>query len=191
MRAIYDDHEFRNDWDAQLRRERARALRRRDAGVGRVLSAARRAGEIRYRSWRWGANVECFLLDCRRFRSANAAPDDAQKTMLGATQHAWLVDGVTRSTATFKLVFTSVPLDFGNGDDHWATFTTERDAMFAALIGTPGVLFVCGDQHWFAVASPRVRHPRDPDRPARARPRHAGAESSRRAVSRRRATTPG
>ncbi|TMQ18215.1 MAG: hypothetical protein E6J91_08485 [Deltaproteobacteria bacterium] len=90
------------------------------------------------------------MLDCRRFRSANAAPDNADKTMLGADQHRWLIDGITGSTATFKLVLTSVPLDFGTGDDHWASFRTERDAMFAALLGVPGVVFVSGDQHFFA-----------------------------------------
>jgi hypothetical protein len=44
-----------------------------------------------------------------------------------------------------------VPLDFGTGNDHWAAFKTERDAIFAALLGTPGILFVSGDQHFFAV----------------------------------------
>jgi alkaline phosphatase D len=148
--AIYDDHEFRNDWDAAL----AAAEPARYAAALQVwdeffpLRAA--DGPIRYRHWRWGAHLECFLLDCRRFRSVNAAPDDAAKTMLGADQRAWLIDRVTASTATFKLVLTSVPLDFGNGDDHWAAYTTERDAIFAALVGTPGVVFVSGDQHWFA-----------------------------------------
>jgi hypothetical protein len=147
--AIYDDHEFRNDWDAQ----RVATERDRYAAAMQAWDEffpLRTTGEVKYRSWRWGAHLECFLLDCRRFRSANAAPDDAQKTMLGATQRRWLLDGVTRSSATFKLILTSVPLDFGIGDDHWATFTTERDAMFAALVGTPGVLFISGDQHWFA-----------------------------------------
>lgn len=150
LAAIYDDHEFRNDWDAHF----VAAEPERYAAAMQVwdeffpLRAA--TGDIRYRSWRWGAHVECFLLDCRRFRSANAAPDDAAKTMLGATQRAWLLDAVARSTATFKLILTSVPLDFGRGDDHWAAYTTERDNIFAALVGTPGVLFVSGDQHWFA-----------------------------------------
>jgi phosphodiesterase/alkaline phosphatase D-like protein len=147
--AIYDDHEFRNNWDAHF-----------VATEGDRYAAAmqtwdeffplRTTGEIKHRSWRWGAHLECFLLDCRRFRSADAAPDDAQKTMLGAAQRQWLIDGVTRSIATFKLILTSVPLDFGVGDDHWATFSTERDAIFAALVGTPGVFFASGDQHWFA-----------------------------------------
>jgi alkaline phosphatase D len=149
VRAIYDDHEFANNWDAHLvalEPDRyAAAMQTWDE-----FFPLRTTGEIKYRSWRWGAQLECFLLDCRRFRSANAAPDDAQKTMLGATQRQWLIDGVARSTAAFKLILTSVPLDFGEGDDHWAAFTTERDAIFRALVGTPGVLFVSGDQHWFA-----------------------------------------
>jgi phosphodiesterase/alkaline phosphatase D-like protein len=150
LAAIYDDHEVVNDWDAAS----AAAQPARHAAALQVWDEffPRRAaaGEVRYRRWRWGAHLECFLLDCRRFRSANAAPDDAAKTMLGAAQRDWLIDGVTGSTATFKLVLTGVPLDFGRGDDHWASFATERDAIFAALVGVPGVLFVSGDQHWFA-----------------------------------------
>lgn len=149
MYAIYDDHEFRNNWDAHF----VAAEPERYAAAMQVWDEffpLRVRGELKYRSWQWGAHLECFLLDCRRFRSANAAPDDAQKTMLGASQRRWLIDSVTRSRATFKLILTSVPLDFGVGDDHWATFATERDAIFAALVGTPGVLFVSGDQHWFA-----------------------------------------
>jgi len=107
---------------------------------------------VRYRSWRQGAHAECFLLDCRRFRSANADPDGPDKTMLGARQRAWLVDGLARSTATFKLVFTSVPLDFGHGEDHWAGYTHERDAIFDAIVaaGVRGIVFLSADQHWFA-----------------------------------------
>lgn len=149
VRAIYDDHEFRNDWNASF-----------VASEGERYAAAMQvwdeffplgaSGERRYRSWRWGAHLECFLLDCRRFRSANAAVDGAQKTMLGAEQLAWLVAGLRASTATFKLVLTSVPLDFGNGNDHWAAFRFERATLFDAVIDVPGVVFVSADQHWFA-----------------------------------------
>ncbi|MDB4958450.1 MAG: Phosphodiesterase/alkaline phosphatase [Myxococcales bacterium] len=149
VRAIYDDHEFRNDWDAMFEA----AERDRFVAAMQVwdefFPIRHPVDNIRYRRWMWGANIECFLLDCRRFRSANAAPDDANKTMLGAQQRAWLVDGVISSTAAFKVVFTSIPLAFGIGNDHWSSFTTERDAIFAALVGTPGVLFVSGDQHSF------------------------------------------
>ena len=152
VRAIYDDHEFRNDWDAQgVAEEPARYA----AAVqvwDEFFPLRDAVGDVRYRSWRWGANLECFLLDCRRFRSANAAPDTADKTMLGATQQAWLIAGLAASTATFKLVFTSIPLDFGVGDDHWASFTVARGVLFEAIATAriAGVLFISGDKHWFA-----------------------------------------
>jgi hypothetical protein len=150
--AIYDDHEFRNNWDAAFvaaEPERyAAAIRSWDE-----FFPVRDAGpEVRYRSWRWGAHAECFLLDTRRFRSANGARDDAAKTMLGAAQRDWLIDGVTRSTATFKLVFTGVPLAFALGDDAWHSFATERDAILDALAdaGVSGLVFASADQHFFA-----------------------------------------
>lgn len=151
VRAIYDDHEFRNEWDGMF----ALVESARYAAATQVWDEffplrGVAGSEVRYRSWRWGAHLECFLLDCRRFRSANAVPDDERKTMLGATQRAWLLDAVARSTATFKLIFTSVPLDFGDGIDHWASYSHERDQILSALVGIPGVLFVSADQHWFA-----------------------------------------
>lgn len=151
VRAIYDDHEFRNDWDASFRASEAS----RYAAAMQVWDEmfplrGGATGEVRYRSWRWGAHLECFLLDCRRFRSANAMPDTADKTMLGVTQRAWLINRLLQSTATFKLVFTSVPLDFGDGNDHWAAFSVERDTILGTLLGIPGVLFISADQHVFA-----------------------------------------
>ncbi|HEY5945212.1 MAG TPA: alkaline phosphatase D family protein [Kofleriaceae bacterium] len=150
VRAIYDDHEFRNDWDAMF----VAAESSRYAAAMQVwdefFPVRGAVGDVRYRKWRWGANLECFLLDCRRFRSANAAVDDSAKTMLGDTQRAWLIESVLQSTATFKVIFTTVPLDFGDGLDHWAAYTNERDRIFDALVGVSGVLFVSADQHWFA-----------------------------------------
>lgn len=148
VRAIYDDHEFHNDWDQAVGEAEPGRLRAALQAWDEFFPMAAR--EVRYRSWRWGAHVESFLLDTRRYRSANAAVDDAEKTMLGATQEAWLTSGVRASTATFKLIFTSVPLDFGVGIDHWASFVTARTRLFDALAGVSGVLFVTGDQHLFA-----------------------------------------
>lgn len=148
MRGIYDDHEYRNDWDAMRAAEDPPRYSAALAAWDEFFPL--RDNTVRYRSWRWGANVECFLLDTRLYRSANAMADGDAKTMLGAQQLAWLIDGVQRSTAAFKLVLTSVPLAFGHGDDHWTAFATERERMFDALAGVPGLLFVSGDQHWFA-----------------------------------------
>jgi phosphodiesterase/alkaline phosphatase D-like protein len=150
FRAIYDDHEFGNDWDGGDRL--AEPARHEAALAAWDAWFPRRGDGPRYRRWRWGASLECFLLDCRTFRSAAADPDVAGKTLLGDEQRAWLFDGLRTSTAAFCVVFTSVPLDFGHGVDHWAGYTTERDAIFDALrtLDRPGVLFVSADQHWFA-----------------------------------------
>src|SRR5205085_10549571 len=83
--AIYDDHEFRNNWDAAFVAKEPSRYAAAMTVWDEFFPIRSAVGEVRYRSWRWGANVECFLLDCRRFRSADAAPDDANKTMLGAT----------------------------------------------------------------------------------------------------------
>ncbi len=152
--AIYDDHEARNNWDGRFAVSEASRI----AAAVQVWdewfplrdgSSPRR----RYRSWRWGALAEMFLLDTRLYRSDNRLTDDASKTMLGAEQKQWLIDGLRASQATYKLVFTTVPLDFGNdsGDD-WSGFTTERDQIFAAITdgGVTGVVFLSADQHWFA-----------------------------------------
>lgn len=176
LRAIYDDHEFRNDWDAAFAAAEPERYRAALEIWDEFFPVRGAAGEVRYRSWRWGAHVECFLLDCRRFRSANRDPDGPSKTMLGAAQLAWLLDAVTASTATFKLVFTSVPLDYSTGGDAWSTFASERQRVLDGLADTPGVVFVSADQHWFAAHvhahglrefqfGPLARDTRTPDPP--------------------------
>jgi alkaline phosphatase D len=154
--AIYDDHEARNDWDGhftQTEAERiANALVVWDEWFplrGRATPSERK----RYRDWRWGRDAHFFLLDTRRYRSANPASDGPHKTMLGAEQRNWLINGVTNSDAAFKIVLTSVPLDFGYTHDSWPAFRHERDTILNCIRGaqTSGVLFLAGDQHWFAV----------------------------------------
>jgi phosphodiesterase/alkaline phosphatase D-like protein len=150
LRAIYDDHEFRNNWDAKFVAAEPDRYAAAMTSWDEFYPVRGATGDVRYRNFRWGANVECFLLDCRRFRSADADPDMPGKTMLGATQRAWIVDALHASTATFKLVFTSVPLDFSTGDDAWSSFTAERDPLLDALLGIHGLVFLTADQHFFA-----------------------------------------
>nr|MBI3613893.1 alkaline phosphatase D family protein [Nitrospirota bacterium] len=80
-----------------------------------------------YRKVRYGADLELFILDTRQYRSKNSDPDGPGKTMLGAAQRAWLLEGLAHSTATWKVIATSVPLSIpkaGNkmvpGIDSWA-----------------------------------------------------------------------
>jgi phosphodiesterase/alkaline phosphatase D-like protein len=147
--AIYDDHEVRDNWDADTDPERvATAL-----AVWDEWFPLRTGGEPRYRSWRWGRLAEFFMLDCRRFRAASAAPDVEGKSMLGEAQREWLIEGLRSSTAVFKLVATTVPLAFGTSErDSWLGYTWERDQILRAVIETPvpDTIFLAADQHWFA-----------------------------------------
>ena len=71
--------------------------------------------------------------------------------MLGAIQKQWFLQRLAASTAPCKLIFTSVPLDFGNGNEHWNAYAHEREEIFAAISAADirGVVFVSADQHWF------------------------------------------
>jgi alkaline phosphatase D len=83
-----------------------------------------------YRSLRYGRHLELFVLDTRQYRDPNVAPDDPTdpKTMLGAEQLVWLTSSLAASTATWKVVVSSVPMSIPtgfpptNGRDGWANF---------------------------------------------------------------------
>lgn len=98
----------------------------------------------RYRSFRWGNRLELFILDNRQYRTPNAEPDGPEKTMLGAAQLKWLLDGLASSSATWQVIMSSVPLSAqtGNpktGHDSWAVgsfpggFDAELEKIIAAL----------------------------------------------------------
>ena len=72
-----------------------------------------------YRSFRWGQDLELFLLDARSYRSRNDLPDtpDHHKTLLGTAQLAWLKQGLAESTASWKVVSSDVPLSIPTGSN--------------------------------------------------------------------------
>jgi alkaline phosphatase D len=150
--AIYDDHEVYDNWDA------AAAVESPDRFMAAMLAWEEQfplttPPGVRYRNWRWGKHLEVFVLDTRRHRSPRDAVDDATKTMLGSDQKAWLIDGLARSDATFKLVITSVPFCLGYTVDDWSSYLRERDEIIASVVdgGIDGVAMLTADRHWFEV----------------------------------------
>ncbi|HXF93364.1 MAG TPA: alkaline phosphatase D family protein [Nitrospiraceae bacterium] len=116
-----------------------------------------------YRRVRFGADLELFILDTRQYRSRNAEPDGPGKTMLGRAQRAWLLDGLANSTATWKVIATSVPLSnpkAGNlltpGNDSWARgpdgtgFQTELEQLVEAILSRRirNVVWLAADVHY-------------------------------------------
>ncbi|GLZ39680.1 hypothetical protein Acsp05_33040 [Actinokineospora sp. NBRC 105648] len=71
----------------------------------------RRAEDGRvYRSFAYGKHVEVFVLDMRTYKDANTAAKDGQGHILGERQARWLVDGLARSRATWKIVANDLPI---------------------------------------------------------------------------------
>ena len=162
--AIWDDHEVRNDFagttDPLMPIGRQAFL-----DYWPVATAGDDPTRL-YRSVRWGRLLEIFILDTRQYRSDDAELDGPGKTMLGAAQRRWLVDGVTASTALWKVVVTSVPLAVPTGRperrDSWTDanvfgmpaengtgFVTERDAILKAFRtrGVKNLVFLAADVH--------------------------------------------
>jgi alkaline phosphatase D len=83
-----------------------------------------------YRNIRWGQHVELFILDTRQYRDANFSADSKTqpKTMLGREQLEWLKEKMKASSATWKIVVSSVPMSIPTGSastagrDGWANF---------------------------------------------------------------------
>jgi len=168
--AIWDDHEVRNDFSGP-HDDLMEVGRQAFLDYFPILPPADEPGRL-YRRFRWGSAVELFVLDTRQYRSANTEPDGPAKTMLGAAQRRWLVDSVTTSTATWKVVVSSVPLSVptgGKAHDSWSNanvlgfpeehatgFAVERDAILRGFRerGVKNLVFLTADVHHAEV----IRH---------------------------------
>jgi alkaline phosphatase D len=157
----WDDHEVRNNFAGPFE-ERMPAARQALCEYWPIASPPEDPNRL-YRSIRYGADLELFLLDTRQYRSRNADPDGPSKTMLGATQLKWLLDGLSASTATWKVIATSVPLSVPKGggasvpgNDGWAGgpdgtgFERERQVIIEMILDRKihNVVFLAGDVHW-------------------------------------------
>ncbi|MDE3041742.1 MAG: alkaline phosphatase D family protein [Nitrospirota bacterium] len=158
---IWDDHEVRNDFagpfDSQMSAGR-QALRE-----YWPISVGPDDSHRLYRTVRAGADLELFILDTRQYRSRNADQDGPAKTMLGESQLQWLLNGLTGSAATWKVIVSSVPLSIPkggvpgvSGNDGWAGgpgipgFERERQVIVDRILGArvQNVVFLAGDVHY-------------------------------------------
>lgn len=104
------------------------------------------------------ADVQVFMLDDRWFRNANDRIDQ-QRRILGDSQLQWLIDGLSASRATFKVVAVgSQVLSDNKKREGFERSSFERDELIQTITKNqiPGVIFVSGDVH-FAELSKRDR----------------------------------
>lgn len=157
----WDDHEVRNDFSGPFD-ERMPAARQALREYWPIASPAEEPNRL-YRTIRYGADLELFILDTRQYRSRDTDLDGPVKTMLGAAQLQWLIEGLTRSSATWKIIATSVPLSVPKGglgySDGWAAgpnapgFERERQVLVETILSRKltNVVFLAGDVHYVQV----------------------------------------
>jgi alkaline phosphatase D len=107
----------------------------------------------RYKTVRWGHDLQVWFLEGRDYRSPNNMPDGPEKTILGDEQKQWLFSTLEESDATFKLIFSPTPIvgpDRTNKKDNHANtvFAHEGEELRDALSKLEGAIVFCGDRHW-------------------------------------------
>jgi alkaline phosphatase D len=171
--AVWDDHEVVNDAGPHQDTREAPPYRPGEPLLPIGLAAfldynpVEGDGAPLYRSLRWGRHLELFVLDTRSHRDPNVAPDTRPlpKTLLGAAQREWLLEGLSRSDATWKVVVSSVPISIPTGvpeergRDGWADydqdtgFERELRAILRTLQqrGVSNLVWITTDVHFAAV----------------------------------------
>jgi alkaline phosphatase D len=161
---IWDDHEVRNNFAGPFE-DQMPAGRQALREYWPITSPSSDPHRL-YRAVRYGKDLELFILDTRQYRSRNADQDGPDKTMLGRDQLTWLLEELKSTTATWKVIATSVPLSIPKGGGHsmpgndgWAGgpdgtgFERERQVIVDAIVGQKmkNVVFLGGDVHYVQV----------------------------------------
>ena len=141
---VWDDHEVQNDFH----RSNPYITMGRQAFL-EYWPVVSSGGKILYRQFSWTPAADFILLDCRSYRGSKEEPDGPAKTMLGATQKAWLKETLAASRAPFKFIVSSVPFSGPFGQDRWQGFATEREEIraFITAQGIKGVVILSADVH--------------------------------------------
>lgn len=110
-------------------------------------------GDKTYRTYRWGKDLQIWLVEGRDFRSPNTMPDGPKKTIWGKEQKEWFKKTVKASDATFRILISPTPLvgpDRTNKNDNHANkgFTHEGNELRDFISKQKNMYIVCGDRHW-------------------------------------------
>jgi alkaline phosphatase D len=106
-----------------------------------------------YRTFRWGRDLQIWLVEGRDFRSPNTMPDGPDKTIWGKEQKAWFKRTVQESNATFRILCSPTPIvgpDRKNKHDNHSNldFTHEGNEIREFISKQKNMYVICGDRHW-------------------------------------------
>ncbi|QFZ18162.1 alkaline phosphatase D family protein [Saccharothrix syringae] len=173
---VWDDHEVENNYAGLVRANTSPAgdFRARRAAAYKAyyehmpLRAAQRpvAEDMQlYRRVRWGSLATFHLLDTRQYRDDQACgdgtkvcaeADDPARTLTGAAQEAWLLDGMRQRLGTWDFlgqqVFFAQKLASADGArsmDSWDGYTANRDRLQRGwdAAGLRNTVVLTGDVH--------------------------------------------
>jgi len=120
-------------------------------------------GDSTYRTYRWGKDLQIWLVEGRDFRSPNPMPDGPEKTIWGREQKDWFKKTVSESDATFRILISPTPLvgpDRENKADNHSnkTFATEGKELRRFIAAQRDMVVICGDRHWqYVSVDPETR----------------------------------
>lgn len=112
----------------------------------------------RYKTIRWGKNLQVWIVEGRNYRNQNYLKDSPEKTIWGVEQKQWFFKTVTDSDATFKVLITSSPIigpDRKSKNDNLSnvTYSHEQAEILGFIKKQENLFIVNGDRHWQYVSN--------------------------------------
>ncbi len=148
--AIWDDHDYGpNDSDRSFYNKNVTQKAFRDFWANKSYGISPEQNEGVFSTFNWG-DAQFFLIDDRFFRSPQERVT-GNKTMLGTTQFEWLIDALSSSIASFKIiviggqVLNSVP-----DTENYGHYPEEKERLLNEISNNKikGVMFLTGDRHF-------------------------------------------
>ncbi|MGX7828419.1 alkaline phosphatase D family protein [Actinokineospora sp. 24-640] len=173
---VWDDHEVENNYASLIRNDSSPAgdFRARRAAAYkayyehmplRPAQAPVAENLLLYRRVRWGSLATLHMLDTRQYRSDQAcgdgtkvcpAADDPARTLTGAAQESWLLDGLGQRLGTWDLIGQQVffaqrlaSADGAKSMDSWDGYTASRTRIQRGwqARGNTSTVVLTGDVH--------------------------------------------
>jgi alkaline phosphatase D len=152
--AIWDDHDYgNNDSDRSFYNKYITQKAFRDFWANKSYGSDVTQAEGTYSTFNWG-DAQFFMLDGRFFRSPNDRIS-GDHTMLGTKQFEWLIDALSASNASFKIIIIGGQVLNSIGDsENYGHYPDEKAKLLKELIDNKikGVLFLTGDRHYAELA---------------------------------------
>jgi alkaline phosphatase D len=148
--AIWDDHDFGpNDADRSYYFKSVTQKAFKDFWANKTygLDVAQTQGTFSTFSW---GDAQFFLLDDRFFKSPNDR-QTGERTLLGKEQLEWLIDALSGSRASFKvIVIGGQTLNSEAKFENYETYPEEKKYLLSEIEKNKvrGVLFISGDRHF-------------------------------------------